>query len=131
MHKFLLLALSICSIALADKTYWWDFTWVSAAPDGFTRPVIGINGKWPLPAIEAEVGERITIIVNNKLGNESTSLHFHGLRQFDTNTMDGPTAVTQCPIPPGSSFTYSFVADTVGTYWYHCEYSSHEVVGII
>jgi len=124
MHKFLLLVLSICSFAIADKTYNWDITWVNAAPDGFERPVIGINGKWPLPTIEAHVGERVTVIAHNKLGNETTSLHFHGLRQFQTNTMDGPSGVTQCPIPPGSTITYSFIADTAGTYWYHCAYFS-------
>jgi iron transport multicopper oxidase len=121
MYKLLLLVLSICSITIADKTYWWDITWVNAAPDGFSRPVIGINGKWPLPAIEAQLGERVTVVVNNKLGNESTSLHFHGLRQLDSNTMDGPSGMTQCPIPPGSVFTYNFVADIAGTFWYHCK----------
>jgi iron transport multicopper oxidase len=120
MLKFLLFVLSVCSVSLADKYYNWDITWVNAAPDGFTRPVIGINGQWPLPTIECDVGERITIVANNKLSNESTSLHFHGIRQFDTSTMDGPSSVTQCPIPPGSTITYSFIADTAGTYWYHC-----------
>jgi FtsP/CotA-like multicopper oxidase with cupredoxin domain len=26
--------------------------------------------------------------------------------------MDGPTGVTQCPIPPGGSFTYDFVVSS-------------------
>ena len=43
-----------------------------------------------------------------KLGNESTSVHFHGLFQNGTNDMDGPVGVTQCDIPPGSSMTYNF-----------------------
>jgi iron transport multicopper oxidase len=87
----------------------WDITWVSAAPDGFTRPVIGINGQWPCPAIEANVGDRIIIHVTNKLGNESTSIHFHGLLQTGTTAMDGPSGITQCPIPPGGIFTYDFI----------------------
>ncbi len=86
----------------------WDVTWVNAAPDGFNRPVIGINGKWPCPPIEVEVGEEITVVLTNKLGNETTGLHFHGISQRGTAQMDGPTGVTQCPIPPGSTFTYSF-----------------------
>lgn len=28
--------------------------------------------------------------------------------------------VNQCPIPPGSSFTYNFTVNQNGTYWYHC-----------
>ena len=33
--------------------------------------------------------------------------------------MDGPAQVSQCPIAPGSKFTYNFTLDQVGTYWYH------------
>jgi len=99
MFKLLALTLGLVQLSLCG-VYKWDITWVNAAPDGFNRPVIGINGKWPPPALEATVGERITVIVNNKLGNETTSIHWHGIRQFQSGTMDGPSAVTQCPIPP-------------------------------
>lgn len=54
-----------------------------------------------------------------QLGNQSTSLHFHGLFQNGTNEMDGPVGVTQCDVPPGSTFTYNFTIDQPGTYWYH------------
>lgn len=91
--------------------YRWDVTWVNANPDGqFDRPVIGINGKWPCPTIEASVGDEVKIVLTNKLGNETTSLHFHGLFQKGTNQMDGPSSVTQCPIPPDQTFTYRFVS---------------------
>jgi len=30
----------------------WDVTWVSASPDGFTRPVVGINNQFPCPSID-------------------------------------------------------------------------------
>jgi hypothetical protein len=29
----------------------WDVTWVTASPDGFARPVVGINGQFPCPTI--------------------------------------------------------------------------------
>jgi hypothetical protein len=35
-------------------------------------------------------------------------LHFHGIFQQGTPEMDGPAHATQCPVPPGHSFTYSF-----------------------
>jgi iron transport multicopper oxidase len=102
MLKLSLLAIAaLCQSSLADKLYTFNIGWVNCAPDGFSRPCIGINGAWPIPTIEANVGERITVIANNKLGNETTSLHWHGMRQLGTNQMDGPSAVTQCPIPPG------------------------------
>lgn len=108
--------------AVFAKTHTYDFniTWVTANPDGqLARPVIGINGKWPLPEIRTTVGDRVIVNVRNQLGNQTTSLHFHGLFQNGTTEMDGPTGVSQCPIPPGASFTYNFTTDQPGTYWYH------------
>ncbi|KAL1869993.1 hypothetical protein VTK73DRAFT_2863 [Phialemonium thermophilum] len=97
----------------------WTVDWVTAAPDGFVRPVIGINGQWPCPTIDADVGDTISLKLSNNLGNETTGLHFHGISQISTPDMDGPSGVTQCPVPPGSSVTYQFVVPDAGTYWYH------------
>jgi iron transport multicopper oxidase len=108
-HTFVFLLLSLASAALAGTvTYDWSIDWVTAAPDGFSRQVIGINGAWPCPPIEATVGDTIVVNVYNNLGSESTGIHFHGLNQKGTQFMDGPSGVTQCPIPPGSHFIYSF-----------------------
>lgn len=98
----------LCETVLADQTFEWNTTWVNAAPDGFSRPVVGINGVWPCPTIKGKVGEVITIELNNQLGNETTSLHFHGLRQHNTPFMDGLAGVSQCPIAPGE-FVLVFV----------------------
>ena len=68
----------------------------------------GINGQWPCPAIEATVGDQVVVNIHNKLENETTSLHFHGIYQRGTDEMDGVAQVTQCPVPPGHSFTYRF-----------------------
>ncbi|KAL6705643.1 hypothetical protein ACN47E_006590 [Coniothyrium glycines] len=104
----------------AAVNYDFDVAWTYANPDGQqTRPVMGINGQWPIPPIVATKGDQVIVKVKNSLGNESTSLHFHGLYMNGTTHMDGPIAVTQCEIPPGSSFTYNFTVDQPGTYWYH------------
>jgi iron transport multicopper oxidase len=93
----------------ATVTYNFDVSWVYANPDGLAnRPVIGINGQWPIPTITATKGDRLIVNVKNSLGNETTSLHFHGLYMNGTTHMDGPEGVTQCPIPPGGSLTYNF-----------------------
>lgn len=103
------LAASLSLASAATINHDFNVTWVRANPDAaFERPVIGINGKWPIPNIECNIGDRLIINVNNQLGNQSTSLHFHGLFQNGTNNMDGPSGVTQCSIPPGNSFTYNF-----------------------
>ena len=106
--------LSLAALAKAGgPTYNWDITWVTANPDGqFARPVIGVNNAWPCPTINVTVGDTVTVTINNKLGNETTGLHFHGIDQIGTPEMDGPSGVTQCPVPPGSSMTYQFVVST-------------------
>lgn len=115
----LLLAFTVISEG-ATVTYDFNVTWVRANPDGlFERPVIGINGQWPPPIIYATVNDTVIVKVNNQLGNQTTTLHFHGLFMNGTNEMDGPAQVTQCGIPSGSSVTYNFTISQPGTYWYH------------
>ncbi|KAM5480711.1 hypothetical protein MaudMau93_007398 [Microsporum audouinii] len=116
----LCISLFTCFVHAATVTYDFNITWVTSNPDGACeRPTIGINNQWPIPEIRSKVGDRVVIHVNNQLGNQSTSLHFHGLFMNGTAEMDGATAVTQCKIPPGGSFTYNFTTDQPGTYWYH------------
>src|SRR4051812_2290175 len=45
--------------------------------------------------------------------------------------MDGVPGVSQCPIPPGGSFTYTFQADLYGSSWYHSHYSAQYAGGLI
>lgn len=101
-------------IHAATITYDFNITWVTANPDGmFARPVMSINGQWPLPDIRAAVGDRLVVNVLNKLGNQSTSLHFHGIYMNGTTEMDGPVGVSQCSIPPGDLFTYNFTVSAI------------------
>lgn len=107
-----LLALLLPVVQCATKTYDFDVSWVSANPDGLKeRSVIGINGQWPIPTINVTKGDRVVVNVKNSLGNESTSLHFHGLYQNGTTHMDGPAQVSQCAILPGETFTYNFTVN--------------------
>ncbi|MDQ5814700.1 MAG: multicopper oxidase domain-containing protein, partial [Actinomycetota bacterium] len=63
---------------------------------------MGYNGTLPGPQINADLGDRVRIILNNKL-DQPTTLHFHGIRV--PNAMDGVPVVTQDPVMPGESFT--------------------------
>ena len=109
-----MLALAIFLVGFASLsfsktvTYDWDITWVTASPDGFARPVIGINGQWPCPQIDVDMGDRVVVNVHNALGNQSTTIHWHGIFQTGSSTMDGASGVGQCPIPPGGRFKYDF-----------------------
>ncbi|KXJ86606.1 ferroxidase [Microdochium bolleyi] len=101
-------------------TYDFEIGWVSANPDSqFERQVIGINGQWPIPTIRGDVGDRIIVNTLNSLGDQDTSLHFHGLFMGNETHMDGPVQVSQCAVAPGQRFTYNFTLQQPGTYWYH------------
>ena len=45
--------------------------------------------------------------------------------------MDGVNGVTQCPIAPGDSFTYSWKAQQYGSSWYHSHYSVQYADGAV
>ena len=60
--------------------------------------------------------------------DEPTTLHFHGLTV--PNEFDGVPFVTQDPIMPGGSWTYTFrIVDPPGFYVYHSHFNSTEQVG--
>lgn len=106
---FAAFSFQILAASASTHTYDWNVTWVNANPDGMQeRPVVGINGQWPLPVLNWTLGDRIIANVHNSLGNESTSIHWHGFFQNGTSEMDGAPGATQCGIPPGVTFTYNF-----------------------
>lgn len=107
--SFVFLATWLAQLAVAKDVYLsWNVTWVNAAPDGFERPVIGINGQWPCPQIDVDLGDRLIVDLYNGLGDQSTGIHWHGFSQYMTGVMDGSSEVTQCPLPPGQHMRYDF-----------------------
>lgn len=76
----------------------------------------GYNGQTPGPTIEAVEGDRVRIIVTNKLP-EPTAVHWHGI--LLPSGMDGVQGLTQKPIMPGETFAYEFTLKQHGTQMYH------------
>jgi manganese oxidase len=76
----------------------------------------GYNGSTPGPLIEAVVGDRVRIYVENRLP-EPTTVHWHGV--FLPNGMDGVAGLLQPAIPPGKTFKYEFTFTKPGTFMYH------------
>jgi len=74
------------------------------------------DGTVPGPELRVRQGDPLRLVVNNKLG-EDTTVHWHGIRS--PNAMDGVPGLTQPPIRPGESFTYEFTPPDAGTFWYH------------
>ena len=63
--------------------------------------------------------------------DNGTSMHWHGIRQLHTNAMDGTNGLTECPIAPGQSSTYTFQATQFGTSWYHSHHLSQYGDGLL
>ncbi|KAL8291388.1 hypothetical protein RQP46_002366 [Phenoliferia psychrophenolica] len=89
-----------------------------------------VNGQYPGPTIEVNVGDRVVVNVTNLMPN-SSAIHWHGLYQRGTPYFDGTNAITQCGIPSGSSLVYNFTLDGwSGTTWYHAHYGTQYTDGI-
>lgn len=67
-------------------------------------------------------GDTVVVHVSNSMQNNGTGIHFHGIRQNYTNQMDGVPSITQCPVAPGDSFTYTWRATQYGSSWYHSHF---------
>ena len=79
---------------------------------GMTVKCWGYNGQTPGPTIEAVEGDRIRILVTNKLP-EHTTIHWHGI--FLPNGMDGVGGLNQPHIKPGETYAYEFTLKQHGT----------------
>jgi FtsP/CotA-like multicopper oxidase with cupredoxin domain len=90
--------------------------------------VWGYNGSMPGPTIEAVEGDKVRIIVHNKLP-EATSMHWHGLEV--PIAMDGAPGLTQDPIPAGGTYTYEFTLKQNGTFFYHTHGAMQEGLGMV
>jgi FtsP/CotA-like multicopper oxidase with cupredoxin domain len=83
---------------------------------GMTVKCWGYNGSTPGPTIEAVEGDRVRILVTNRLP-EHTSIHWHGV--LVPNGMDGVGGLTQPHIGPGETYVYEFTLHQHGSFMYH------------
>lgn len=84
------------------------------------------NGASPGPTIRARQGDLVEVVLHNQDVPGGTTVHWHGVDV--PNAMDGVAGMTQDAVRPGESFTYRFVAEQVGTFWYHSHQISHQQV---
>ena len=82
---------------------------------------MAINGTIPGPTLYADWGDEVVIHVRNLLHEtlNGSSIHWHGIRQQNSNQNDGVVSITQCPITPYHEYTYRWRAQQYGTSWYH------------
>ncbi|TGO33572.1 hypothetical protein BHYA_0239g00120 [Botrytis hyacinthi] len=104
------------------REYWLVVQNTTLSADGVSRPTLNFNGTIPGPQITADWGDNVIVHVTNKLTNNGTSIHWHGIRQLNNAQYDGVPGITQCPIAPGDTLTYKFHADNYGSSWYHSHF---------
>ncbi|KAI4812168.1 putative multicopper oxidase, type 1 [Aureobasidium sp. EXF-8846] len=63
--------------------------------------------------------------------DNGTSMHWHGIRQFNSPGMDGVNGVSECALAPGETKTYTFQCTQYGSSWYHSHYSSQYGMGVV
>ncbi|KAI1821444.1 multicopper oxidase-domain-containing protein [Xylaria intraflava] len=115
------------------KVFNWEVTehdnWTG--PDGRVKSkVMLINNQFPGPTLTANWGDTVQVVIKNSLRLNGTSIHWHGMRQMGTNIQDGANGVTECPIPPGGTKTYTFRLTQYGTTWYHSHFSAQYGNGV-
>jgi FtsP/CotA-like multicopper oxidase with cupredoxin domain len=96
---------------------------------GHGRPATGVwayNGRVPGPTLRVRQGEPVSIVVDNRL-DQDTTVHWHGIRL--PIGMDGVPGISQPPIGPGKRFVYEFTPPDAGTFWYHPHANSLQQLG--
>ncbi|WP_036650832.1 multicopper oxidase family protein [Paenibacillus pini] len=81
------------------------------------------GGTSPGTEIRVKQGDSVVVHLKNELPVALT-IHWHGLDV--PAAVDGVAGITQDAIKPGETYTYTFNADQVGTYWYHSHQMSAE-----
>jgi FtsP/CotA-like multicopper oxidase with cupredoxin domain len=102
---------------------------LTAAPleteiDGVQLTMYAYDGQLPGPLLQARVGDEVVVHFTNQLP-EPTTIHWHGVRVPDS--MDGSPRI-QDPVPAGGTFTYRFVVEDAGSFWYHPHVRANEQV---
>jgi FtsP/CotA-like multicopper oxidase with cupredoxin domain len=81
------------------------------------------NASVPGPELRVNQGDRVRVTLVNHLP-ESTTIHWHGVAV--PNSQDGVAGVTQNAVPSGGVYTYEFIANDAGTFWYHSHQQTEE-----
>ena len=90
------------------------------------RDALAFNEQVPGPTVTATRGDLIEVVLANKDVDDGVSIHWHG---YDVpNAEDGVAGVTQDAVKPGGKHVYRFLAEQVGTFWYHSHQVSSEQV---
>jgi FtsP/CotA-like multicopper oxidase with cupredoxin domain len=84
------------------------------------------DGVLPGPELRVRQGELLEVTLVNQDIDAGVTLHWHGVDV--PNAEDGVAGLTQDAVRPGGRQVYRFVAEQVGTFWYHSHQMADEQV---
>ncbi|MFG3292611.1 multicopper oxidase family protein [Streptomyces sp. NPDC048179] len=85
---------------------------------GVTADSWAFGGRTPGRELRLSVGDTLAAELSNQLPDRTTtSVHWHGIAL--RADMDGVPPATQAAVRAGRNFTYRFVTDAPGTYFFH------------
>jgi FtsP/CotA-like multicopper oxidase with cupredoxin domain len=84
---------------------------------GRTVDALTFDGRLPGPELRVRRGDLVEVTLVNEDVEDGVTIHWHGVDV--PNAEDGVAGITQDAIQPGERYTYRFVPDQMGTFWYH------------
>jgi len=127
---FLFLLLSTLGLHARVVEYDLEIRRENWTPGDGLKPVsaITVNGGIPGPTLRFRQGDTAWIRVHNRMTDEETSVHWHGI--VLPVAQDGVPHVTTPPIRAGGTHTFEFRLPHSGTYWYHSHTHLQEQEGV-
>ena len=96
----------------------WKVTYGTITPLGVPQRGILINGQFPGPNLNTTTNNNVVINIFNEL-DEPILFTWNGIQHRKNSWQDGVSG-TNCPIPPGTNYTYHFQPkDQIGSYYYY------------
>ncbi|KAL6545252.1 L-ascorbate oxidase [Orobanche gracilis] len=133
MPSFLCLAIISTFLVLVRSEdpylyYTWNVKYATLSPLGVPQQIITINDQFPGPWINCTSNNNIVVNVFNNL-DEPLLFTWNGIQQRKNSWMEG-TLGTNCPIQPGTNFTFHFqVKDQIGSFYYYPTTALHRAAG--
>ncbi|CAF1912463.1 hypothetical protein HID58_047516 [Brassica napus] len=112
-----LVVLELSNAMAPSVSYEWVVSYSERSILGANKQVILINDMFPGPILKATAGDVVNVNIVNHL-TEPFLMTWNGLQMRKNSWQDGVRG-TNCPILPGTNWTYRFqIKDQIGSYFY-------------
>ncbi|KAF2564284.1 hypothetical protein F2Q70_00016160 [Brassica cretica] len=112
-----LVVLELSNAMAPSVSHEWVVSYSERSILGANKQVILINDMFPGPILKATAGDVVNVNIFNHL-TEPFLMTWNGLQMRKNSWQDGVRG-TNCPILPGTNWTYRFqIKDQIGSYFY-------------